>query len=331
MYITRKVVKNISQYEKIFEYRSNKGNKITDNEILEYIKSLKIPPNYKNVKISMNRNSKLLATGYDTMGRKQYIYNQKWIESQSKKKFCKMIDFGKKINKINADIDRLLKKNGFPKDKLIAIILKIIMICHFRIGNPIGKSLYKSYGISTINKTHLYNNGKCMVIDFIGKKGVPNICNIYDKDLIKILDELKKRSKNKGDQIFFYKNDENRKLNISSCDVNDFLKKYGDFTTKDFRTWYANMYFINEIMEEVGIPEKETQRKKIVLAAVRKTAEYLHHTVAISKKKYINTEMVKLYIENPKKFERIIVKNYKTNGGLDRDQNAFIEYLKQMC
>jgi len=332
MYVHRKVVKIISQYNKVYEYITNKGNKITDKETLEYIKTLKIPPAYENVKINLNKNTKLLVTGYDVKGKKQYIYNQKWINMRSQQKFCNMIDFGNKLPKIKKDINDLLKTRGFHKNKLIALILKIIMTCHFRIGNPIGKDVYNSYGVSTLNKTHILNNRNYIVIDFKGKRGIRNICKIKDPEMIRLLNELKKRVISNKEQIFYYNSDLNgKKVYIGSCDVNDFLKNYGDFSTKDFRTWFANMYFLNEIYKLGQIPNTITYRKKYAREAITKAAESLHHTVAISKKKYINTSLINMYVEHPLKFKRMIMKHYHKNGHLDAAGNAFIEYLKQIC
>lgn len=334
MFVHRKVVKVISQYNKVYEYRNNKGQKINDKNTLEYIRSLKIPPAYENVKINLNKNAKLLVTGYDVKGKKQYIYNEKWIAMRSQKKFCNMIEFGNKLPQINKDIATLLKTRGFSKNKLIAIILKIIMTCHFRIGNPIGKDVYNSYGVSTLNRTHIQNqSGKnYTVIDFKGKKGVRNICKIKDKEMIHLLNELKSRVKSNKEQIFYYNSENtNNKVCVGSCDVNNFLKQYGQFSTKDFRTWFANMYFINEIHKLGTVPDTVTHRKKYAREAITKAAESLHHTVAISKKKYINTALIEMYIDHPLKYRRMITKHYKKNGKLDPAGNAFIQYLKQIC
>ncbi len=108
MYAHRKVVKTISQYNKVYEYRNNKGDKISNPNTIEYIKSLKIPPAYEDVKINLNKNAKLLVTGYDVKGKKQYIYNPIWVEMRSIKKFCNMISFGNKLPKIERDVDKLL-------------------------------------------------------------------------------------------------------------------------------------------------------------------------------------------------------------------------------
>jgi len=329
MYVHREVIETISQYEKIYEYRNDKGNKITNSNTIEYIKSLKIPPAYENVKIDLNKNAKLLVTGYDVKGKKQYIYNPRWVEMRSIKKFCNMIEFGNKLPQIKNDIDKLLELKGYPKEKIIAIIIKIITICHFRIGNPIGKDVYESYGVSTLNKTHFTpsKNMRSFTIDFRGKKGVQNKCILKDPKLIEILCDLKDKAKNRNEQIFYYI-EKRKRVPINSCDVNNFLKTYGNFTTKDFRTWYANIYFIEEMVNSGPISDKITDRKRVVRESIKDIAEKLHHTVAISKKKYINPELINMYIEEPRKFSKIVLKNYKGNN---KSSNSFKEYLLENC
>ena len=324
VYVYRKVVKTISQYSKIYEYTTRDGKRITDTKTLNYIVSLKIPPAYEKVEINLNKSSKLLATGFDVKGKKQYIYNQSWIDSQKMRKYCKMIDFGKQIQKISADADAVLKMNlnggeGDRRKYMIAIILKLIMSCNFRIGNSIGKNVYNSYGVSTLNKSHVQQNGNDVVINFRGKKGVQNTCKIRDTALSNIMKKLKTQSKNENTQLFV--DDDN--IAITSNDVNEHLKKYGNFSSKDFRTWFANTIFITEIQKNLGANnagEKIITRKKIAKDAISKTAELLHHTVAICKKKYINPELIELYINSPAEFHKI-AKN-KT------PEEAFICYLE---
>jgi DNA topoisomerase-1 len=333
MYVHRKVVKIVSQYDKVYEYRNDKGDKITNHATIEYIKSLKIPPAYENVKINLDRNSKLLVTGYDVKGKKQYLYNPIWVEMRSIKKFCNMIDFGNKLPKIEKDIHKLLELRGYPKEKLVAIIIKIITLCHFRIGNSIGKDVYESYGVSTLNKSHFTpsSNMKSFTIDFRGKKGVQNKCTLKDRQLIEILSDLKNRAKNKNEQIFFYIED-GKRYPINSCDVNNFLKTYGNFTTKDFRTWHANIYFIEEMAKVGTISENITDRKRVVRENIQYVAEKLHHTVAISKKKYINPDLINMYIEDPRKFDKIVLKHYNAHNKNNRKaDNAFIWYLLSVC
>ena len=91
------------------------SNIITDPNILYYIKSLTIPPAYKNVKIyyyDKNSMKKILYEGTDSKGRKQVIYSPEWVKLQEKKKFATLLEFSKSINKINSTIKKLLNEKN---------------------------------------------------------------------------------------------------------------------------------------------------------------------------------------------------------------------------
>ena len=49
----------------------------------------------------------------------------------------------------------------------------------------------KSYGTTTLEQQHIKIKNKGVVIDFIGKKKVRNICTVKNKKIIKTLKEKK--------------------------------------------------------------------------------------------------------------------------------------------
>ena len=79
-----------------FRYVDARGNRVTDEEKLERIKSLVIPPAWKEVWISGNASSKLQATGIDAAERKQYIYHSKFRAQQEQAKFDRLIGFAER-------------------------------------------------------------------------------------------------------------------------------------------------------------------------------------------------------------------------------------------
>lgn len=324
MKVYRKVIKSISKYEKIFEYYDKSGKKINNSDVIEYIKSLKIPPNYLDVEIDLNKNAKIHATGYDNKNRRQYIYNKKFIEKNMRERICNMKHFGQALPKIINDVNHMLNEKGLTKNKIIATVINLIINCNFRIGNQLNEEKYNSYGISTITKKHVDIKGNNIKIDFIGKKGVRNVCQIQDRRISHIVKELLDEKTNK-EHVFSYE-EEGEKFDIKANDVNDFLRTYADITSKDFRTWYANIYFIDEIMKFKEIPEKISERKKNIKQAVEITSQRLHHTPAICKKKYIVVDILDLYVDHPLKFKKLIANNYK--GHADK---AFLAYLEHYC
>ena len=56
----------------------------------------------------------------------------------------------------------------------------------------------------------------------------------------------------------------------------------------------------------------------------------MHHTSVVSKKSYMNNEIIDLYLKDSKKFERIVNFFRKKNGDLpkiDRLLNLILKYL----
>ena len=167
-----------------FEFHSEKHKKITDKKVIGYVDKLVIPPAWIHVIVYYSptpRYYKVLVTGIDEAGRKQYIYAPWWIKKAKNAKFCQMIEFAEKFPKIDHKINTTLKGKIFTKDKIIAVIMKIIIHCNFRIGNIKYVNMYKSYGVSTLETRHVKIKGVETSIKFIGKKGVLNECLIKDK------------------------------------------------------------------------------------------------------------------------------------------------------
>lgn len=303
-----------------FVYVNENNKRIKDKKILERIKNMRIPPAYENVRISSNSKSNLQATGYDKMGRKQYIYNPDFVEKNKIKKYNDISKLGKYIhnieNDINNGINKIYKK---PFDKWvqpesnITIVLYLLTKCNFRVGNLKYAKKYGSYGSTTLMNNHIKQNGNNMVIEFTGKKGVINKKEIDEPKIIKILQTLKT---NKPGYLFTYINGTGEHL-ITSEHINDYLAKYDNsIVPKMFRTWYGNSYFIdkivgdykkknNNIMDIINFQKKQTpkqtqtQRRKYIQECCQHVANKLHNTPAITRKSYIDDRLINNFIKNP--------------------------------
>ena len=296
-YIIRKITKKKDK-KYYHKYYDKKNKEIKDKKYIEKItEGIYISPAYDNVKINLKKNAKVRAIGYDTEKRPQYIYNKSFIESQKDKKFDHMSAFGKKFIKINKKINEDLYSPKDSKEKQIAIILKLIMECHFRIGNDKYSKKYKSYGTTTLENHHLKAKKDSIIIDCVGKKKVRNICTVKNKKVVRSLKEKKKTLK-KNDRIFSYRKG-NEYFNIKSSDVNKYLKQFGNFTAKNFRTWGANIEFIVQI-NKLCKNEKLSSKKQIddcIKKSIKEVAHKLHNTSAVCKSNYLDPELIK-YFQN---------------------------------
>jgi DNA topoisomerase-1 len=320
-------INRLGTYATGFKYYKNKIE-ITNNDEIEKIKLLKIPPAYDNV--SIINNSKIIAFGYDSKNRKQILYNPKFIAKQNAKKYNKISASIKFFSKLKKKIATDLSSGGSSgsggdeKTMAIAVILTLIFTCGFRIGNKKYEKENNSVGLTTLKYKHLkFENNNKILIDFIGKKGVRNVATC---DNLKIYDYLNLKFKNVAaaaasaavaasakmeDYIFTY-GAENSKV-ITSSDVNEYLrtisKRYSKdiiITTKDLRTWNANMLFLTFFKKlrkaRRGEENKDTERiiNKDVKIAIEMVAEKLHNSYSICKKSYIDPKIIENAIKEIK-------------------------------
>ena len=331
------IIRTIDNRTKKFKYINKNTKKNIDNTtILNYINSLKIPPAYKDVNISSNKNKKVLAIGIDTKNRKQYIYNKLFTEQQKHVKFDNLNIFGKKIKRIRRDILQSLLKcsnnNDFITNKqcVISLILYLIDKCNFRVGCEKYKELYNSYGVTTLNSSHLRFNKNNVVIEFIGKKGVLNKAYVKNKIVCDLLKKICETNK-KNEYLFIYNDDKNNKYRINETHINNYLKKYNELiSVKMFRTWSANYILLREILN-YPLPNSDNEAKKNITKIIKKAAFFMHHTTNVSRKSYMNAEIIDLYLNHYIKFKNLIEQFRKKNGNLpnlDRLLNLILFTIK---
>lgn len=229
--------------------------------------------------------NKILEYRYDSRGKKQYTYNPKFVEEQSRKKYEKIM----KLHKLFQKIKKTIHRDIFDKDleiKEIAIILFIMIHCGFRIGNKFYEKNYQSYGISTIKFKHVSFKKHLVEFDFIGKKGIRNISTC---DNMVIYNYLLKKSKRHTKDMYVFEG-------ISSKKVNEYLKKFDkSITSKDLRTWTANLWFV-----EFSLDEIKSGSKKPIQRAIKRVSDKLHNSSAICKKNYIDKNVIHLVEKNLK-------------------------------
>ena len=278
-------IKNKTKKKILHKYFDKNGKQVSQKTIKPYL-NIYIAPAYDNVKINKNTSAKVLAIGYDERDRPQYIYNKRCVKSRGKNKFKKLIKFGKNRSKLMRSIETDYKSKADSKNKQIAMILKIIIDCNFRIGNDKYTKENNSFGVSTLQSKHIKTNNN-VTIDFVGKKGVQNTCQIDNSKMKTNLKTKKKKYKN-NERIFQYTKD-CKTYEIKSTDVNEYL---GEYTTKNFRTWSANILLIEQLLN-----------KSLVKDGIEYVAHKLHHTPSICKSNYIDPKLIDFYEKDPKKFK----------------------------
>ena len=278
-----------------FSYRLPDGALLRDAGELERIRALAIPPAYTEVWICRHPRGHLQATGRDARQRKQYRYHPRWADTRASGKFDRLVAFGRKLPRLRRRLRSDLKLPGFPRDKVLAIVVSLMAETLVRVGNEAYASRNKSYGLTTLRNRHIdFLRGGRARLKFRGKGGQEHDLEIDDARLVKLVRACQELP---GQALFQYRDDDGALVPVTSGDVNDYLQEAmgGAFTAKDFRTWGGTLHAFR-ILAGTDVPAPSTrtgapseralaQARNAVVAEV---ATLLGNTPAVCRKAYID-------------------------------------------
>ena len=170
-----------------FVYTNTEGEIIRDAAELQRIRSLVIPPAWRDVWICPFANGHIQATGRDVRGRKQHRYHQRWHEVRAATKYGRMLAFGKKLPSIRRQVARDLALPGLPRQKILATVVRLLEISRIRVGNEEYARQNKSFGLATLRTRHVSVSGSTIQFEFRGKSGVHHALSLDDRRLAKII------------------------------------------------------------------------------------------------------------------------------------------------
>ena len=277
-----------------FEYLDAKRKPIRDEQRLLRIKRLAIPPAWSDVWICPLPNGHLQATGRDARRRKQYRYHERWREIRDENKYDRMIVFGKALPKIRKRVQKNLALSGLPREKVLATVVQLLERSLIRIGNEEYARENKSFGLTTLQDRHVDVKGSKLRFRFRGKSGRQHEVDVTDRRIARIVSELQDLP---GQSLFQYLDDEGNVRDITSQDVNEYLREITgeDFTAKDFRTW-AGTVFAAIALRAAGEFETKKQAKANIKHAISAVAEVLGNTPAICRQCYIHPIVLETYL-----------------------------------
>ena len=297
--------------KKGFWYEDHQGRRITDEAQLERIRLLVIPPAWTHVRIAPSTRSRLQAVGIDTAGRIQYKYHPSFAARQQKKKYAKIERFGEALPALRRLTNEHIALEGFPRERVLAIIIRLINDLYLRVGSELSVKRYRTYGVTTLRNRHIEikNDGQ-LVFSFVGKHHIRHRQIIVDEELATVMRDLKALG---GPKLFEYLDDGGKVRPITPRDVNDYIKAATgpEFSAKDFRTWGGSLLAAIRLAE-IGQAQDERQAKRNIVQAVKQVAEHLGNTPTVCRSCYIHPAVLERYAEGitleafrPKRIRRI--------------------------
>jgi len=276
-----------------FGYMDPDGKPVRDKDTLFRIRSLVIPPAWRDVWICTNPKGHLQCTGRDARGRKQSRYHPRWREVRDETKYERMMIFGAALPGIREQVEHDLSRSGMPREKILAAIVRLMEVTLIRVGNEEYARENQSYGLTTMRNKHAQVAGSSVTFKFQGKSGVRHAIDINDRRLARIIQRCQDIP---GYELFQYIDSDGTHRSVDSADVNEYLRAITnqDFTAKDFRTW-AGTVLACTMLQEFEAFESQTQAKKNVVQAIRDVAARLGNTPSVCRKCYVHPAVLDTY------------------------------------
>jgi DNA topoisomerase I len=282
-----------------FHYLDARGNPITDPAKLERIESLRVPPAWRHVWIASNPRDKLQATGIDAAGRKQYLYHPEFRAAREEAKFEKLILFGERLPSLHRAMADDMSLEPLEREWVSAVAVRLINLGWFRVGSERYTKRHRTFGITTLRKSHASVRGNTIAFRYQGKHRSWVHTAIVDPELADAVRTLLRAPG--GSRLFRYRNGENGGGGVaplSAKRLNEYVQGHlGDeFTAKDFRTWGGTLIAAIAFAER-GAVESATERRRIVAAVMRRVGEKLGNTPAVARSSYVSPAVVEQYEE----------------------------------
>lgn len=285
-----------------YRYLDVDGSKLGKEEV-ERIKSLVIPPAWRNVWISPYPNAHLQAVGTDDAGRRQYLYHPAWRVKRDEAKFDRVIAMAAELPDVRRRLRADLAHADTARDTVLSAAVRLVDLGCFRLGSESYTEENGSYGLTTLERRHVRRQGDARIFSFVGKSGVEHHIRVDDPQVIPVLDKLSTH-RNADERLLAVK-DAGEWVPVQPSDINDHIRELFslEVTAKDFRTWHATVHVATalgtSVLEEQAGRTRpatsKTAKAKRVRAAVVGASELLGNTPTVCRSSYVDPRVIDLY------------------------------------
>ncbi|GAC1649087.1 MAG: DNA topoisomerase IB [Gemmatimonadaceae bacterium] len=278
-----------------FRYIAADGRTVRDRSTLDRIASLVIPPAWRDVHIAPNARAAVQAWGYDARGRKQYRYHGRAIARGELRKHYRVRALARDLPRIRERLARDGRHRLLDRERVAANVVRLIGHAFFRVGSERYARENRTFGLTTLRKSHVRVEGDRAVFTYRGKRAIRQRQIVYDPVLVRFVQALLATP---GPRLFRFLRDGDW-VDLTARDVNDYLRSLAGarYTAKDFRTWGGTLR-VATVLADLGPASNEREAARNVVTAVRCVAAELGNTPTICRKSYVHPIVLARYLDD---------------------------------
>lgn len=310
-----------------FHYETESGTRVRDAKALERIRALAVPPAWTDVHLAASPRNSIQAWGFDARGRKQYRYHETATRRGELRKYYRVRQLGRDLPRIRRVLAAHERKRDPSLERVAAGVLRLIAERCFRPGSDRYAKENRSFGITTLRKSHVTVDGHTATFAFRGKSGVKQRQTIAEPGLVRFIRSL---MKSPGTRLFRFERD-GRWHDLDARMLNDFLRESLGFpyTAKDFRTWGGTLRAAT-VLAELGPSKSVTEAKRNINTVMRLVSAELGNTPTICRKSYVHPVVIERYLADGSTiFDHGSASARRAHGKHTPEERALVAFLDE--
>ncbi|WP_342643086.1 DNA topoisomerase IB [Rhodoligotrophos ferricapiens] len=274
-------------------FRDADGTLIRDLATIDRLRSLAVPPAYRNVRYAADPQAHLQAVGEDAAGRLQYRYHPEWEKVREAIKARRLATLAKALPLIRRQVRRTLCSRENDIAFCASAIIELTALTAIRPGSESYAREHGTRGATTLLKSNVRFSEDRILLTFKGKGGKRIEKEVTSPRLTKALARLRELP---GRRLFKYLGQDGEVHTMRAGDVNAYLKEISgkSITLKDFRTLVASLDALESLLEVEPATSARARRSQ-AQKAIAAVAEDLANTPAVCRKSYVHVAIVEAF------------------------------------
>lgn len=272
------------------------GTRITDPDVVARLRSLAIPPAWREVWICPDENGHIQAIGTDDAGRRQYLYHPRWRANRDRAKHRRVVEVARRLPRARRGVAAELELPGMPRERALALAFRLLDDAYFRAGGEAYAKANGSFGLATLRRDHVAIDGDAVVFQYPAKSGQVRDAVVEDPVVRSLVRTLRDRDDPHEDLLAWF-DEATGWHDVGTADIQlDVKERLGpDASPKDFRTWHATVLAAAGLAAAGPAPASDRARRRVISQVVRDVSEELGNTPAVCRASYIDPRLVDLW------------------------------------
>lgn len=308
-----------------FRYEDAAGRPVRDGAVLARIDALRVPPAWTDVHVARSARAAVQAWGFDAKGRRQYRYHARAAERGQLRKYYRVRQLGHALPRLRRRVRADSASRRMNADAVAAVVVRLISEGFFRPGSDRSTEENRTFGITTMRKSHVRVDGDCIYFRYVGKGRVRQRQCVVGRELARAVGRL---LQSPGTRLFRFQDAGGRWHDLDARDVNGYLReRVGvQYSAKDFRTWGGTLRAAT-VLAELGPAGSPTEAKRRVAMAMRLVSAELGNTPTICRKSYVHPIVIARYLDDGETIALRRQRGASAPAAHSPEERALLEFL----